>query len=33
MAENLVNHLIGYFETIRSQTEKDMYSPATVAST
>ncbi len=31
MAENLVNHLIGYFETIRSQTEKDMYSPVTVA--
>ncbi len=30
MAENLVNHLIGYFETIRSQTEKDMYSPVTV---
>jgi hypothetical protein len=31
MAENLVNHLIQYFETIRSQTEKDMYSPVTVA--
>jgi hypothetical protein len=33
IAENLVNRLISYFETIRSQTEKDMYSPATVAST
>ena len=31
IAENLVNHLIAYFETIRSQTEKDMYSPVTVA--
>lgn len=31
IAENLVNHLIAYFETIRSQTEKDMYSPATVS--
>ena len=31
IAENLVNHLISYFETIRSQTEKDMYSPVTVA--
>jgi hypothetical protein len=33
IAENLVNRLISYFETIRSQTEKDIYSPATVAST
>ena len=33
IAENLVNRLISYFETMRSQTEKDMYSPATVAST
>lgn len=31
IAENLVNRLIEYFETIRSQTEKDMYSPVTVA--
>lgn len=31
IAENLVNRLISYFETIRSQTEKDMYSPATVS--
>lgn len=31
IAENLVNRLIAYFETIRSQTEKDMYSPVTVA--
>jgi len=32
MAENLVNHLISYFETLRSQTEKDMYSPVSVTS-
>jgi len=31
LIENLVNRLISYFETIRSQTEKDMYSPATVS--
>ena len=31
MAENLVNRLISYFETIRSQTEKDIYSSVTVA--
>ena len=31
IAENLVNRLISYFETIRSQTEKNMYSPATVS--
>ena len=31
IAENLVNRLISYFETIRSQTEKDMYSPASVS--
>jgi hypothetical protein len=31
MAENVVNHLIQYFETIRSQTEKDIYSPAPIA--
>ena len=31
IAENVVNHLIQYFETIRSQTERDMYSPVSVA--
>jgi hypothetical protein len=31
IAENVVNHLIQYFETIRSQTEKDMYSPHPIA--
>ena len=26
MADNLINHMVEYFETIRSQTEKDMNS-------
>ena len=26
MADNLINHMVEYFETIRSQTEKDMTS-------
>ncbi len=31
MAENVVNHLIQYFETIRSQTERDIYSHTPIA--
>ncbi len=31
IAENIVNKLIQYFETIRSQTEKDIYASAPIA--
>jgi hypothetical protein len=31
IAENVINHLIQYFETIRSQTERDIYSPSAIA--